>query len=97
MISEFLKDYSNFINLKDKHKIEELSNIDGIGETQINSLKAFFDNKTNLMVTKSLGRILTFEKNVIKKNKGVFSNKILMFTGKLSNISRAEAKSIVEK
>ena len=96
LISEFLKDYSNFINLKDKHKIEELSNIDGIGETQINSLKAFFDNKTNLMVTKSLGRILTFEKNVIKKNKGVFSNKILMFTGKLSNISRAEAKSIVE-
>ena len=96
LISEFLKDYSNFINLKDKHKIEELSNIDGIGETQINSLKAFFDNKTNLMVTMSLGRILTFEKNVIKKNKGVFSNKILMFTGKLSNISRAEAKSIVE-
>ncbi len=96
LISEFLKDYSNFINLKDKHKIEELSNIDGIGETQINSLKAFFDNKTNLMVTKSLGRILTFEKSVIKKNKGVFSNKILMFTGKLNNISRAEAKSIVE-
>ena len=96
LISEFLKDYSNFIKLKDKRKIEELSNIDGIGETQINSLKIFFGNKTNLMVTMSLGRILTFEKNVVKKNKGVFSNKILMFTGKLSNISRAEAKSIVE-
>jgi len=96
LISEFLKDYSNFIKLKDKHKIEELSNIDGIGETQINSLKTFFENKTNLMVTMSLGKILTFEKNVIKKNKGAFSNKILMFTGKLSNISRAEAKSIVE-
>ena len=96
LISEFLKDYSNFIQLKDKRKIEELSNIDGIGETQINSLKNFFENKTNIMVTMSLGRILTFEKNVIKKNKGVFSNKILMFTGKLSNISRAEAKSIVE-
>ena len=26
--------------------------------------EAFFDNKTNLMVTKSLGRILTFEKSV---------------------------------
>ena len=96
LISEFLKDFSNFIQLKDKRKIEELSNIDGIGETQINSLKNFFENKTNIMVTMSLGRILTFEKNVIKKNKGVFSNKILMFTGKLSNISRAEAKSIVE-
>ena len=95
LISEFLKDYSNFINLKDKQNFEELSNIDGIGETQINSIKNFFDNKTNLMVIISLGKILTFEKNIIKK-KGVFSNKILMFTGKLSNISRAEAKSIVE-
>ncbi len=96
LISEFLKNYSNFIKLKDERKIEELSNIDGIGETQINSLKIFFKNKTNLNVTMSLGRILIFEKNVIKKMEGAFSNKILMFTGKLNNISRAEAKSIVE-
>ena len=33
LISEFLKDYSNFIKLEDENKIEELSNIDGIGET----------------------------------------------------------------
>ena len=96
LISEFLKDYSNFIKLEDENKIEELSNIDGIGETQINSLKSFFKNKTNLKVIISLGKILNFEKNIIKKDRGVFSNKILMFTGKLSNISRAEAKSIVE-
>ena len=96
LISEFLKDYPNFIKLKDEKKIEELSNIDGIGETQINSLKKFFKNKTNLKVIISLGKILTFEKNIFKKDRGVFSNKILMFTGKLSNLSRAEAKSIVE-
>ncbi len=96
LISEFLGSYSNFIKLKDQKKIEDLSNIDGIGETQINSLKNFFKNKTNLKVIFSLGKILTFEKIIIKKNEGVFSNKILMFTGKLSNISRAEAKSIVE-
>ncbi|MDA9744916.1 NAD-dependent DNA ligase LigA [Candidatus Pelagibacter sp.] len=96
LISEFLGSYSNFIKLKDQKKIEDLSNIDGIGETQINSLKNFFKNKTNLKVIFSLGKILTFEKIIIKKNEGVFSNKILMFTGKLNNISRAEAKSIVE-
>ncbi len=96
LISEFLGSYSNFIKLKDPKKIEDLSNIDGIGETQINSLKNFFKNKTNLKVIISLSKILTFEKNIIKKNRGVFSNKILMFTGKLTNISRAEAKSIVE-
>jgi len=96
LISEFLGSYSNFIKLKDQKKIEDLSNIDGIGETQINSLKSFFKNKTNLRVIFSLVKILIFEKNIIKKNEGVFSNKILMFTGKLSNMSRAEAKSIVE-
>ena len=96
LISEFLGDYSNFINLKEKKNIEELSNIDGIGETQISSLKNFFKNKLNLKVVSSLSEILTFEKNVIKKTEGIFSNKILMFTGKLNNISRAEAKSIVE-
>ncbi len=96
LISEFLGSYSSFIKLKDPKKIKDLSIIDGIGETQINSLKNFFKNKTNLKVISSLSEILTFEKNIIKKNEGVFSNKILMFTGKLSNISRAEAKSIVE-
>ena len=96
LISEFLGDYSNFIKLKDPKNIEDLSNIDGIGDTQISSLKNFFKNKLNLRVVSSLIKILIFEKNVIKKTEGVFSNKILMFTGKLNNISRAEAKSIVE-
>ena len=36
------------------------------------------------------------KKILLKKTTGVFSDKILMFTGKLNNISRAEAKSIVE-
>ncbi len=96
LISEFLGDYSNFIKLKDQKNIEDLSNIDGIGETQISSLKNFFKNKVNLKVVLSLSKILIFEKNDIKKMEGVFSDKILMFTGKLNNISRAEAKSIVE-
>ena len=96
LISDFLKNHMNFINLKDNHKIEELSNIDGIGETQIKSLKNFFENKINLKIVESLTKILNFEKNISKRENGIFLNKILMFTGKLKNISRAEAKSIVE-
>ena len=96
LISEFLGNYSNFLKLKDQKNIEELSNIDGIGETQITSLKNFFKNNLNLKIISSLSKILTIENNIIKKKGGVFSNKILMFTGKLNNISRAEAKSIVE-
>ena len=96
LISEFLGDYSNFIKLKDQKNIDDLSNIDGIGETQITSLKNFFKNSINLKVISFLSKILIIEKNIIKKKGGVFSKKILMFTGKLNNISRAEAKSIVE-
>ncbi len=96
LISEFLKDNLNFIDLKDETKILELSNIDGIGETQINSLKNFFKDKINLRIITSLNKIFTFEKNVIKKEGGIFHNKILMFTGKFDKISRAEAKSMVE-
>ena len=96
LISEFLGNYSNFIKLKEQKNIEDLSNIDGIGETQITSLKNFFKNNLNLKVISSLSKVLIIEKNNIKKKGGVFSNKTLMFTGKLDNISRAEAKSIVE-
>ena len=96
LISEFLGNYAGFIKLKHQKNIEDLSNIDGIGETQIASLKNFFKNDLNLKVISSLSKILIIEKNIIKKKGGVFSNKILMFTGKLKNISRAEAKSIVE-
>ena len=72
LISEFLKDYSNFIKLKDQKNIEELSNIDGIGETQITSLKNFFKNNLNLKVISSLSKILIIEKNIIKKKKEYF-------------------------
>ena len=96
LISEFLGNYSNFAKLKEQKNIEDLSNIDGIGETQITSLKNFFKNNLNLQVILSLSKVLIIEKNNIKKEGGVFSNKTLMFTGKLDNISRAEAKSIVE-
>ena len=96
LISEFVGNYSNFIKLKDQKNIDDLSNIDGIGETQISSLKNFFKNKLNIKIVSSLSKILIFENNDTKKTEGVFSDKILMFTGKLINISRAEAKSIVE-
>ena len=37
-----LKKSSNFLNLLKNKNFEELLNIDGIGETQINSIKNFF-------------------------------------------------------
>ena len=42
LISKNLKSLKNFISLSKKDKFDDLLNIDGIGETQINSIKNFF-------------------------------------------------------
>ena len=72
-------------------------NIDGIGETQINSIKNFFLNDTNIKVLKDLEKSLVVEDTKIKKTHGLLNNKTFMLTGKLEGISRAEAKSLIEE
>ena len=97
LIAKTLKSPEKFLNLSKKNKIDDLLNIDGIGETQINSLKKFFLNKTNLKVIQDLQKILKIQKTIENKKDGVLSDKIFMFTGKLTGMSRAEAKSLIEK
>ena len=97
LISKNLKSSKNFISIADKGKFDELLNIDGIGETQINSLKNFFLNKTNLNIIKDLDKILTVKNASNTKNNGLLRNKVFMLTGKLTGISRAEAKSLIEE
>ena len=77
-------------------KLNEFSNIDGIGETQINSLKKFFNNRSNYRTIEKLSSILNISDLKLNKN-GKLLNNTFMFTGKLSNMSRAEAKSLIEK
>ena len=96
IIADFTKNIKNFFNLAKNNKINELSNIDGIGETQVKSLEKFFHNKINLKVVERLMEILKVENREIKKG-GKFTNRSFMFTGKLQNISRAEAKSLIEE
>ena len=97
IISKNLKSLKNFISLSKQNNFENLINIDGIGETQINSIKNFFRNSTNLHVLTNLEKILTVKNAENQKTDGIFSNKTFMFTGKLSNMSRSEAKSLIEQ
>ncbi len=97
LIAKTLKSPEKFLNLSKENKINDLLNIDGIGETQITSLKKFFLNKTNLKVIQDLQKILNIKKTIENKTDGVLSDKIFMFTGKLTGMSRAEAKSLIEK
>ena len=97
LIAGHLKTAVNFFKLSNYQNIKNLSNIDGIGDTQIQSIKKFFLNKTNLKVLSELDQCLLIENVVSVNNKGLLKNKTFMLTGKLSGISRAEAKSLIEK
>ena len=96
-IARYLKTVKNFFKLSQVRDIESLSNIDGIGSTQIQSIKKFFLNKTNLKVVAELDRNLKIENIVLVNNKGLLKNKTFMLTGKLNGVSRAEAKSLIEQ
>ena len=46
------------LNINDQNYLDELHSIDGIGISQIDSLKKFFSNKQNLMVVSNLINLL---------------------------------------
>ena len=92
-ISKFKK----IFDLKDIKKINKnLLELDGIGETQTNSIESFFSNKTNSKITNDLIQELEIENFVLNTKNGIFSNKKIMFTGGFKNMSRSEAKVIAE-
>ncbi len=97
IISKNLKSFKNFLALSKKNNFDDLMNIDGIGETQINSIKNFFNNDANLKVLKNLDELLEVKDIEKPKVGGPLNNKTFMFTGKLSNMSRSEAKSLIEQ
>ena len=100
ILAEFFVTINEFLTLCEEQKREKilknLVELDGIGVTQVNSINNFFSNKKNLKILKNLTHQLTVNKFSIKKNEGKFSNKKLMFTGGFQNMSRSEAKEIVE-
>ena len=96
LLSQYFLNIKNFNDLTKNFNFNSLANLDGIGETQISSLKNFFSDQINLNVVKKLISILNI-KNVSVNTKGKLINKTFMFTGKLSSISRAEAKSLTEE
>ena len=96
LISDNVKYLSTFIGLVKNKNFDKLLNIDGIGETQINSLRAYFSNQVNLKILSELNNKLKIRTIISDKN-GILKNKTFMFTGKLDGISRAEAKSMIEK
>ena len=96
LISDNVKNISNLIEVIKQNNFDKFLSIDGIGETQVNSLKSFFSNQSNINIIIDLKKILDIESQSLNKN-GILRNKTFMFTGKLEGMSRAEAKSLIEK
>ncbi len=97
LLSKTLKKIENFLNLGKSNHFNELSNIDGIGDTQIKSIQKFFSNNKNQIVLNELQKNLSIIPESEISKDGILKEKTFMFTGKLIGISRAEAKSLVEK
>ena len=101
IIGNFFISIDNFSNLFNPLKREKLLNnlneLDGIGNTQILSINNFFANQKNVEVIKALIGVLQIKNFKIINKKGKFSSKSLMFTGGFEKMSRSEAKSLAEE
>ena len=56
----------------------------------------FFENKSNYRIVEKLSSLLNISDLKVNKD-GKLLNNTFMFTGKLENMSRAEAKSLIEE
>ena len=93
-----IKDFSKLFDLNArKELLINLVDLDGIGDTQIQSIDNFFLNKTNSKFIRNLINKLTIKNYSTQNTGGKFSNKKLMFTGGFQKMSRSEAKAIAEK
>jgi len=97
ILSKYFKTFSKFISFSNEEILDDILNIDGIGETQLKSVKNFFENEININILKKLQKILEVKDAIITNKNGLLNEKTFMVTGKLNGISRAEVKSLIEE
>ena len=92
-----IEEFKKIFDLKKRKKLLiSLVELDGIGETQIESINNFFSNQTHIRITKELIGNLSIKNFSNQIVDGKLSKKKLMFTGGFQNMSRSEAKAIAE-
>ena len=97
LLSKHFESFFNFQKLSKTNNYKDLLNIDGIGETQVSSIKNFFLNEINIKVLNELGKILKIKDFLTNQKNGLLQNKSFLVTGKLNGVSRAEVKSLIEE
>jgi len=89
-------DMSKKLNKYNQKYLDELQSIDGIGNSQIKSLKFFFSFDKNLAIVSKLIDLLHIKDFKYPSKKTPISGKLIMFTGGFIDKSRSELKSLAE-
>jgi len=101
--------YENFIE-KMKHaskrdlmgersspEFKQFEAIDGIGDKTANEILDYFEKEDNLKMLKELVGELEIQKFVSRRTSGKLEGQIIVFTGTLKDMTRAEAKARAEE
>jgi DNA ligase (NAD+) len=103
LLAREFQNYNSFIAameslLKGDQQIyQRLNDLEGIGDKILLDIIDFFDIKENLQIIQQLSKILNIQDYNQQTTKTVLTGKIVVFTGSLLTLSRAEAKSQAEK
>ena len=87
---------SKKLNKDNQRHLDELQSIDGIGNSQTESLIKFFSNDKNLEIVSKLNGLLNVDDYKLLSKKTQISGKSIMFTGGFEYKSRSELKSLAE-
>ncbi|MDD9335543.1 MAG: NAD-dependent DNA ligase LigA [Rickettsiaceae bacterium] len=103
LLAREFQNYGNFIEameslLKgDQPMYQRLNDLEGIGDKILVDIIDFFDIKENLQIIHQLSKILEIQDYSGQTIKPALTGKVVVFTGSLLTLSRAEAKSQAEK
>lgn len=92
IIAKYYDGFSNLI--EDKENFSHIVGINGLGDELIQNMIKYFNDENNLLFIKKLDEIMTIYPIFIDKSKAneKFIGKSVIFTGKLQNMTRDQAK-----
>ncbi|MCC8461708.1 MAG: NAD-dependent DNA ligase LigA [Rickettsia endosymbiont of Ecitomorpha arachnoides] len=103
LLAREFSSYANFIaqmellSKNDPDIYQKLNDLEGIGDKILVDIIDFFDIKENTQLIKKLDEVLNIEDYKETREQSSLTGKIIVLTGSLPTISRAEAKATAEK